>query len=272
MITDKDLSFYIVPSWKCNLRCPHCFVNNLPEDNNKDKFFNTLKECKEKYPDAGFILHGGEPTYNKSLLRDILELNIVNSITTNLLFNDDEIIDMLNSNNLSIATSWNPSRFLNKDLFKLWNSNLSKLSHPVMALITLDKDLLKIPASDIVNTIRSFNNVDKVLFEPLLDNNLDDDFQDKIDELLCNIHNEWNIDNITNLIEQQILNWNFACNTRTILPNGSIHNKCTMADSNHKPRFLDKCLKCKYNKVCVPCSLHTRCSFYPKFYEVIKNA
>lgn len=272
MIIDKNLTFYIVPSWKCNLRCPHCFVNNISEKANKDLLIKTIKECHDKYPNASYILHGGEPTFNKELLKELLDLNIINSITTNMLYNDDEISDIINKANIDLATSWNPSRFRNNALVDLWNHNLENHKQPVMVLITLDQDLLKLSASEIVSTIKTFKNVDSVLFEPLLDNSLTDEFQDKVDTLLCEIYKRWDIRHIKNLIAEQILNWNFGCNTKTILPDGSIRNKCTMADSTHKPVFLAKCLKCKYNRVCIPCSLHTRCSFFPKFYNMMKNA
>ena len=204
----KSLSFYVVPSWKCNLHCPHCFVNNLPEKANKDNLIKTIKDCKEKYPDAAFILHGGEPTFNKDLLKELLNLNIINSITSNLMYKDDEITSLLNDNDLYVATSWNVSRFKNEELRDRW---------------------------------------------------------------LCELHQVWYLNDIKNLIEDQILDWNFGCHSKTILPDGTIHNKCTMADSDHPVRFLNKCLSCKYNKVCIPCSLHNRCSFYPKFYELIKE-
>lgn len=265
-----NLTFYVVPSWKCNLHCPHCFVNNLSENVDKEKFLQVLKQCKQYYPNAGFILHGGEPTFDKDLLIEILNLNIITSITTNLMYIDNEINDVINKSNISVATSWNSSRFELKKHRDIWFNNLKQLKEKPLLLITLDKDLVRYKPIEIVDIIKDIPNIDRVLFEPLLDNSLNDEFQDIVDNWLCELHKVWNI-GIKNIIEEQILNWNFACNSKTILPNGTIHNKCTMADASHKPVFLNKCLKCKYNKVCIPCSLHTRCSFYPKFYELIKG-
>ena len=45
---------------------------------------------------------------------------------------------------------------------------------------------------------------------------------------------------------------------------------CILGDECH--RVLDKCLHCNLAKVCKPCVLHSRCSFFPKLYNLIKNA
>jgi len=268
----SELTFYIVPSWKCNLNCSHCTVKNKPYSFNKEVFFKTMLSQKHKYPEANFILHGGEPTLNKKLFIEILDTDVITSITTNLIFTDKQIIDEINKHDLSVATSWNPNRFSSNELFKIWLNNLKLLKKSPLLLITLDKDVVKMNPEHLIEIIKSFENIDSILFECLIDNDLNDDFQNTVDDWLCKLDEEWTIQNlmIKNLIKEQILNWNFNCNTKTILPNGTIQEKCVFAE-NYKPHVLKRCLTCMYNKNCIPCKLHTRCSFFPKFYERVRN-
>lgn len=268
----SDLIFYVVPSWKCNLNCSHCTVKNQSFNINKKAFFNTLICQKEEYPNATFILHGGEPTFDKKLFVDILNTNIISSITTNLVFNDEQILEMINDYDLEVATSWNPKRFSSKTLLANWMNNLTKLKKSPLLLITLDKDIINISPKDMIKIVKSFKNIKEILFECLIDNSLDDDFQNKVDIWLCELDEQWITQkiNIKNLIKEYILDWNFNCNSKTILPDGTIQEKCIFAN-NYKPHVLSKCIKCKYNKVCIPCKLHTRCSFFPKFYERVRN-
>ena len=39
---------YVIPSYKCNLNCPHCDIHNYKDTFNEDDFFNTLKEVVKK--------------------------------------------------------------------------------------------------------------------------------------------------------------------------------------------------------------------------------
>lgn len=264
--------FYVVPSWKCNLNCSHCTVKNRPYKEDSEKLLHTIIEQSKLYPNAEFALHGGEPTVNKNLFVKILETGIITGITTNLIINDQEIIDLINEYDIGTSTSWNAKRFSNEQLFNLWKENIKKLKRKPLVLITLDKDLIKMNQSEVINIIESFENVDEILFECLLDNTLKDEFQDTVDEWLCELDKQWIAKKVSkvNLIRSQILNWNFNCNTKTILPNGEIRDKCILATDN-KQHFLQKCLNCKYNKICIPCRLHSRCSFFPKFYERVLN-
>jgi sulfatase maturation enzyme AslB (radical SAM superfamily) len=264
--------FYVVPSWKCNLNCSHCTVKNQQYDENEEKFINTIIEQSKLYPEADFVLHGGEPTVNKKLFVKCLKTNVITSITTNLIFSDEEIIELINNYDLSVSTSWNAKRFLSNKLFNLWIENIKKLKNKPLILITLDKDLINMDQKDVIETIKHFENIDEILFECLVDNNLGDDFQNKVDDWLCELDKQWIEQGIKikNSIKEKILNWNFNCNTKTILPNGELQEKCILASQN-KQYFLKKCLTCKYNKVCIPCKLHDRCSFLPKFYERVLN-
>lgn len=268
----SEITFYVVPSWKCNLNCSHCTVKNQQYNVNHDKFFNTLLEQKKKHPNAEFVLHGGEPTFDKNLFVDILSTDVITSVTTNLIFKDKEIISLINDYDLDIATSWNPKRFSSERLLNNWLDNLKSLNKSPLLLITLDKDVVHIHPKQFIETLRSFTNIKEVLFECLIDNSLDDNFQDIVDSWLCSVDEEWLSQHfyMKNLIRDQILQWNFNCNTKTILPDGKIQEKCIFA-KNYKPKFLKKCIDCKYNKHCIPCKLHNRCSFFPKFYERIVN-
>lgn len=266
----KDLTVYVIPSWACNLNCPHCFVKNQPDNYNEELFINALQQLKIQYPTANFTLHGGEPTFNKNRLKTILSQNIITSITTNCITTDLEIYDWINKQDLAVATSWNTNRFITDDIFKVWLSNIKQLKKDPLLLITLDKDLISLPLEVFFNKLYKIQDagVIDILFECLVDNTLDDSFQTRVDEWLCEFHNRLHTDyvdlKINSLIETQILNWDFRCNSKTLLPNGIVRDGCTMG--NECNYILNECLGCDKANVCKPCVLHTRCSFFPKFY------
>lgn len=272
MIIHDLKPIYIVPSWHCNLCCPHCFVSKQTEEYNSNKFLDALRSLKEKYPDAHFVLHGGEPTLYQDRYYSIMNTGIINSICTNLIIKD-EILTDINARDIIIATSWNPNRFT-KSLETMWLDNISKLKNKPLILITLDQDLLKYDISKFIKLLKIWENlgIREILFEPLVNNDLDDTFQNEADEWLCSMHHIWKENGIkmNNLIEEQILDWNFRCNALTLYPNGEVKRGCILGTECNK--ILDKCLNCKFASVCQPCVLHSRCSFYPKFYELIKNA
>ena len=270
----KEKSIYVVPTWHCNLHCPHCFVSNQSENSNFDLFLTKLKQLKQDYPNAAFILHGGEPTLFQDKYFEILNTGIITSMCSNLVVKTN-IIDDLNTRNLSIATSWNPNRFSANPFIKVaWLGNIERLNTKPLILITLDQDLLKYDIKDFIELLHEFENrgIKEVLFEPLVDNSLDDNFQNKVDEWLCNTYDIWRKNNIKirNKIEEQILHWDFRCDSLTLEPNGLIRKGCILGNECNK--ILDKCLTCNLAKICKPCVLHKRCSFYPKFYEKVKNA
>lgn len=262
---------YIVPSWHCTLHCPHCYVHTYPDNYNEIKFINTLKKLKEDYSEANFVLHGGEPTLYKDRYNKIMDTGIITSICSNLITNK-AMIDDINTRNITTSTSWNPNRFIKDSLFSMWLDNIEKLNNKPLILITLDQDLLEYDIKDFIKLIHSLEEVGiiEILFEVLVDNKLDDSFQNKVDEWLCNIYDVWRIERfkIKNVIEDQILDWDFRCNSLTLLPEGDIRKGCILGDECHK--ILKKCLTCKLASVCRPCVLHSRCSFFPKFYEKVK--
>lgn len=270
MISFKQKQIYVVPTWQCNLNCPHCFVHTYNDSFNRSIFMDKLYELKEKYPEATFILHGGEPTLYKERYLELLNTGIINSICSNLVVKT-EIIDDLNNRDLSIATSWNPNRF-NTFTYLAWLGNIQRLKNTPLVLITLDKDLIQYNMNQFIHVLHDLEErgIEEVLFEPLVDNSLDNSFQEKVDNWLCNIYDIWRSEKLKlkNKIEEQILNWNFNCDSITLLPEGNIRSGCIIGEKCK--RVLLKCLKCEYAKVCIPCSLHTRCSFYPKFYEKVK--
>lgn len=266
------MSIYIVPTWHCNLHCPHCFVHTYKDDYNKEAFFESLKQLKEKYIDEHFVLHGGEPTLYKDRYYEILDSGYINSICSNLIV-DDEIINDLNHRDIDIATSWNPNRF-NIVTYNIWLSNIGRLKNKPLILITIDQDLIKFNKFKLLSIMNELymRGVREVLFEPLVDNSLDDTFQHRADMYLCDIHKLWKEYKIPvkSLIEEQILDWDMRCDSKTLYPNGEVKRGCILGDECHK--ILDKCLHCQFAKVCKPCVLHNRCSFYPEFYKMMKNA
>jgi len=270
MTLSKQKQVYVVPTWQCNLHCPHCFVHKYTDTYNKEVFITKLKELKKKYPKASFILHGGEPTLYPKRYLEIMDTNIIDSICTNLI-TEPEIIEDLNKRDIPIATSWNPNRF-NLQHYLQWLNNIKSLNNKPLVLITLDQDLLHFDIDMFTKVIKDLEEVgiEEILFEPLVDNTLTNDFQNKIDEWLCNIYTLWRYKRIKikNLIEEQILHWDFKCNSITLLPDGTVRPGCIIGERCRN--ILIKCFDCKYAKVCRPCELHTRCSFYPKFYEKVK--
>lgn len=268
---NRQKTIYVVPSWHCNLHCPHCFVHLQEDLYDKEIFLSTLKKLKIQYPNASFILHGGEPTLHKDRYYDIISTGIINSICSNLIIDREILID-INNRDISIATSWNPYRF-NSEKYQEWINNIKLLNNKPLILITLDQDLINYDINNFINFLQDmiYIGIQDILFEPLVDNTLDDIFQQKVDEWLCDLHVIWKNNNIklNNLIEYQILNWNFRCDSLTLHPDGSIKKGCILGSECYK--LLNKCLKCEFSGVCLPCVLHSRCSFYPKFYNLIKT-
>lgn len=271
---NKPFQIYVVPSWDCNLLCPHCTVRNKPDTYNEKLFLEQLNKLALQYPDGNFILHGGEPTLHFNRLVTLLNTGIITSITTNCTISNDSVYDIINAHDISTATSWNTHRFLTEDLFLQWLSNIKKLKNTPIVLITLDTDLIKLPIEIFINKLKAMQTagIQEIVFEPLVDNSKDNAFQDEVDTWLCNITDilhslPWF--KMKNRIEDMILRWDYRCNSITLLPEGIYRAGCILGTDCNK--ILNECLLCDFAKVCKPCVLHTRCSFYPKFYNKIKN-
>lgn len=99
------VSFDVIPTWKCNLRCGHCSVLHQLTDEDESKMDTSLIESfvnsiHKAYPDAYLKTHfvGGEPMLRADTCLDIIrKLNRISdfSITTNGIYKKDEITQEL---------------------------------------------------------------------------------------------------------------------------------------------------------------------------------
>ena len=257
---------YIIPTYHCNLCCPHCDLH-LKNDNFSSKFYSVLKNTNI---DSG-ILFGGEPTLYKERFIKCLETNKVNSITTNLLNLDKDILNLYKKYNLSIATSWNPCRFNDKQ-YDIWINNLKLLQKNNLSciiLITLTEDLLTFNSFE--KYLKDWDNIksiDGILFEHLIDYNMKPDLHERADDWLCTITDKWCY-SYKNLILDKIKNWNCDCSdVWTLNPNGELKKGCPQFEKNN---FLYNCLQCKMANICQPCRLQHLCSFPKKLYKKVMN-
>lgn len=266
LIKEKMKKVYIIPTYHCNLNCPHCDLH-LKNDNFNESFYKVLKNNDIEFG----ILFGGEPTLYKDRLIPCLKTNKIHSISTNLLNLDDELISLYKKYNLSIATSWNPQRF-SEEQYKLWLNHLQLLSNndlTCIIMITLTEDLLIY--NDFENRLKEWDSlkcISGVLFEPLLDYNMAIDLHQRADEWLCQIYDKWCY-SFKNIIVNKVKNWNCNCSdVWTLNPDGKLIRGCPQSEKEY---VLNDCLKCKLAGICNPCNLQHLCSFPKKLYEKVKN-
>ena len=252
-------TLYAIPNFECNLSCEYCDLKNKRVIYNEEKFLDALNSFQ-----GSVVLFGGEPLLFKDRLYRILETDKINSISTNLLLLDRKIAERLNG--INIATTWTPARFKNKDL-KVWHEKLGILTEKeieIMLLVTLSGDTIGTEPSKVFDFLKSLEkySICSVLFEQLLDYTKEQEYYDKADSWLCEMHEYFNDIRFTNEIENQIKNgWYFDCsNTFTLYPDGRIRKYC--------PQFLTytinrTCYKCPNNITCRPCMLQKQC-VYPK--------
>ena len=252
-------TLYAIPNFECNLACGYCDLKNKRVIYNEEKFLEALNSFQ-----GNVVLFGGEPFLFKDRLYRILETGKINSISTNLLLLDSEIAEHLNG--INIATTWTPKRF-NNDTLKTWHEKLEILTEKeieTMLLVTLSEDTIGSEPSTVFKFLKSLEkySIGSVLFEQLLDYTKEQEYYDKADSWLCEMHEYFNDLRYTNEMENQIKNgWYFDCsNTFTLYPDGRIRNYC--------PQFLTytinrTCYKCPNNIICRPCMLQNRC-VYPK--------
>lgn len=259
---------YVIPTYHCNLKCPHCELH-LKEDNFSEKFFKILDDIKS--PDI--TLFGGEPTLYRERLKRCLETEKISSISTNLLILDAELISLYKYYGISIATSWNPKRFT-EEQYKLWVENLRKLEEnglKCIILITLTEDLLSY--ENFNSLLKEWDNIESIegiLFEPLLDYQMSRDLHERADLWICSLYDEWNF-RIRNLIADKVMKWDCNCSdVWTLNPNGQLSRGCPQFE---KKFVLNECLGCNLAGICRPCHLQHICSFPKNLYKkVLENA
>lgn len=258
------MKYYIIPSFKCNLSCKHCYVYTRQDNFNQQKFFSQLQNL-----DGELILFGGQPLLNFDLFKKCLNTNKFSSISTNLLLLNNQNLQLIKQYNLQLSTSWNPFRF-SKQQFQLWKNNLNILNQNNIfysILITLTKELLDISPEKFLNFLKSLSCY-SIQFQPLI--GMSQGIRNKIDNWLCQLQSEWP-PGVTNVLKQNYLNKHILhCqNIWTLYPNGELLNKCPLEVNRYY--ILKNCLICKYSKVCKPCRIQKSCSFFYKYYEKIQK-
>lgn len=262
-------TLYVIPSFKCNLNCPHCEIHKKQDDFNEELFFNKLEQtdCEQ------VILFGGEPLFNKNRFKKCLETNKFTSISSNLLLMNDENLNLIKKYNLSIATSWNPQRFNDLE-FSIWQGQLKALAKNDMhciILITLTEDLLSYDMDKLLQMFEYWDNiksVDGILFEHLVDYNMKKDLHQRADEWLCKLYDKWTF-KFENIIVNRLNNWNCDChNVYTLFPNGKLLNICPQYEMTH---IVNDCYTCSLVNKCRPCKLQHLCSFPKQLYKKVNN-
>lgn len=254
-------TIYAIPWYDCNLNCNHCEIHLRKEEYQPLEFKEELLSfCDE--PNVGtVVLFGGEPLLHKKEMWEILKLGVVNCISTNLLLMEDGLAKILADADISIATSWNPTRFT-KEQYDLWAKNLYETIEAgvdVKVLITLTPDLFEMDMKEVISVMNRIEGVGvkKFLFEPFVG---DKEYHKKADSWLCKFHNAYK-GSMINEVEERLTDWNCNCNeTYTITPSGKVHRGCPMFKA---PRVPKECVRCDKASFCRPCPLLKTCS-YPK--------
>ena len=97
-------SILLIPSFECNLRCPHCYVGHLLEKPSGSttgstapsdliSFIRRAEKVVGKI--AHFVVVGGEPFLHAAALRSYAESGLPVSVTTNGVFVFEEVKDVL---------------------------------------------------------------------------------------------------------------------------------------------------------------------------------
>ena len=255
---------YAIPNYECNLSCSFCELHKKRCIYHHDKFIETLNNF-----DGDVTLFGGEPTLFKERYLKLIGTGKITSVTTNLIALDEEILSSFQS--VSLATSWTPERFIDKENESVWLNNLiraSKYNNDIRLLITLSHGTLKIAPDDMINKLKVFDKyVTSVLFEYLVDDANDDEYYQDADKWLTEVNLLWNgnirAQNV--IIEQVKHGWNFDCSeTYTMLPDGTIRKGCPQIN---KYNIVEKCYGCDKAIHCRPCVLQQKCSYPHKLAE-----
>lgn len=271
METSLTIDFlYVIPTYLCNLKCPHCTIRTKKDEYDDQRFINALI----KHHDVPMVIFGGEPTLYPERINKICKYGNAQSISTNLINVDDQLIETIKKNRLNIATSWNPKRF-NGSQYNVWINNiklLAKHNLRTKVLITLTEDLIHENIHHLIMMFKQWScigSISDIQFEPLVDCTKTQSFYDQVDQWLVDIDNAWDNDIVPNYIVKQLANWKFNCSrVYTLQPNGTITFGCPQ---NTTPQINIDCLSCEYVSVCQPCRLQSNCTFpkrlYKKYYE-----
>lgn len=264
---------YAIPTYICNLNCPHCEIHKIEHKVDCAQFLKQLQKIEARK----VILFGGEPlVLPDEYIKQIIQTGKITSISTNLFSASEDILKEIVDNKIAIATSWNRKRFsLNQELN--WYLNILKvkrLGAKVDVLITLTEDLITEDGYTILKivleTLEKTNGVNGVLFEHYIGPEATKEYQEKADDFLCKIHKEWNY-KFNNFIIDRLENWNCNCaNVATLEPDGNLKMGCPQYQENNL-NIREECLTCSLANICNPCYLQHTCSFPKKLYHLVKE-
>lgn len=161
----------IIPSFRCNTNCSHCFLKNIPYEENKEKFLSQLEYIlKNVLTSEEYIpyLFGGEPLlidddYFEEIVNKIIDNGYEFTLSTSLICDlSDKKISLIKKSSKIINTSFNFSRFNTEEKLNQWKINCMKLlsngiKYKIMT--TLDNDLiLRSPKEflDIVSKVKPY--------------------------------------------------------------------------------------------------------------------
>lgn len=263
---------YAIPTMKCNLKCPHCFIEETNETFQRERFLQELNNF-----DGSITIFGGEATSNLERLYDVFNSNKENgkskiaTISTNLILLNDNLIELYKSL-FKISTSWNPLRFTDRQ-YEIWKNNCNKLSDnniPYTIMITLTDDLLSWNAKTFLAKVNEWitPTLSDIKFEHYVGDYATPYYFEKADKWLCEVYKEWNISPKME-ISSRVLNWCYDCSQiYTLYPDGTIKNECPHAAARYTPV---ECFECNRVELCRPCRLQKYCSYPKKFGELVKN-
>lgn len=266
---------YAVPNYECNLACPHCELKDRHVEFDHDKFFAQLKTFNNRQENL-VILFGGEPTLHKDRLYECLAADVISTVSTNLVDVDDVFIQMMLENPISLATSWNSTRF-SKDQYQKWLKTLSKFTQkPCQVSITMTDDLIADSnyqhVLNVLTDIQNSHGCEKILFEHCVGEYATEDFNRRCDQWLCRIHSDWKF-SMQNKIEDKLRHdgWRHDCkDIYTLEPDGNLRNGCPQS-LNYKLKPIMKCLTCEKADRCQPCRLQCACSYPANLANVLAN-
>lgn len=260
-------TIYALLTENCNLGCSYCDIKYGEEEWREDLFFSSLN----KFKDDNIVLFGGEPTLYKSRLYKALDLYPNASISSNLIFCDQETLDRISDR--YIATTF---RLYSEELMKKWVSNIkyivSKSNDPkkINILVTMDWFMLGYLTSvplDFETVIDNFiikNNI-PIRFEPLVGYDTNKEYFKIYDMVLLKLLKNHFADSDRYLNLKELENFKKDCSeVFSLYPDGKLKQGCP----HRIPiNICNECLSCKNNDKCQPCRLQCFCSFPKNTYE-----
>lgn len=265
---------YLIPSYRCNLHCPHCTIHKRISDEISMENYVKVLDSLDTNPQTQYIIFGGEPLINPNI--DILIKHLANKnagCTSNLVHYDERIIDLLFDSGIGISTSWNPHRFTTQQ-YEAWLKNCDKVkrkfNYDLFILITLTEDLISWDIQEFIEFIKNWGSNIILKFEYLVDPTKEQPFYDECNRWLCSLYYTELRDKIDNFKKTTRFFPQDRCRgVYTLPPNGVLKEGCP----NYIKRY-DKvqCLTCPLIDFCTGgCATQKCCILSKELYELINK-